>query len=88
MSYQISVDGRASADLQQVLHALERQLYWHGIHAETPADMAASEGASAVKLCDGKPCPTTIIGHGPNFIIGLGLGLLLGFVLCRILKKS
>ncbi len=80
MSYQISFDGRASADLQQMLHALERQLNWHGIHAEAPGDTAASAGASVVKLCDGKPCPTTIIGHGPLYVIvGLVVGFIVGF---------
>ncbi|MGO8856482.1 MAG: hypothetical protein ACLQO1_12325 [Steroidobacteraceae bacterium] len=91
MSYRISFDGPASADLQQVLHALERQLHWHDIHAQTPADTAASvAAASAVRPCPkGEVCPdNTHGGHEPAVVVIAIVALVVGMVIGYIIGKG
>ena len=83
MSYQIVFDGTASAELTHLLHAVQRQLNGHGIQMLGQMDAKAEtvSAASAVQPCTKEPCPTTIVGHGPYIVVGLVVGLAVGYVL-------
>ena len=88
MTYQISFDGPASAELQLVLRAVERQLHWHGMRAEAPPGTAASTvlAASTAAPCTREPCVDKP-PHNPNVVllaVGFVLGIVIGFGLCRL----
>jgi hypothetical protein len=84
MGYQISFEGAATAEVAQLLHAVQSQLKGHGIHAQTPTDTASTvQAASTVENCDlTKTCPDTHVGHGPEVVIAivaLVIGIFIGY---------
>jgi uncharacterized protein YqhQ len=59
MSYQIGFHGAASAELSQMLHAVERQLNWHGAHVRALTNVQAQEAATPPSTATGestRPC--------------------------------
>jgi hypothetical protein len=103
MSFQISFDGVASAELTHLLQGVERQLNWQGIRAEAAGETAASSVASGMDqfaATSHGPCPDTKAPDNPNCIhtleqhafhkgvgIGFGVGLIAGIIIATIFIK-
>lgn len=102
MNYQLIIEGAVSTELTHLLNAVERQLNWHAIHAQSPGETSAaalsgSQHSEYVQF----PCPDGVGPHGPNspnciraplmdmfLYVGIGTGLIVGFFLCRCFKRK
>ena len=89
MSYQIGFNGAASAELSQLLRAVERQLNGSGMHLMAQANAQAQPASSA---STSPPCPdgqTTCAppadgGYGAGAVAGAAVvGLVVGVVIGR-----
>src|SRR5579863_760477 len=100
MSYQLTFDGAASAELTELLRAVERQLNWHGLHLQLQAEektpdtnntlqkefsSAAQSGTTTIPPKG--PCPNTgSPGHNPNVAADI-LIFSTGLVVGAVLSK-
>jgi hypothetical protein len=86
MSYQLTFDGAASAELTNLLRAVERQLNWHGMHMQVETEVATQSGT--ITIPPKGPCPNTgSPGHNPNVVADIlifGIGLVVGAVLTKL----
>jgi hypothetical protein len=88
MGYQINFNGAVTPELGQLLHAVQRQLNWHVIHAEGATDTASA--ASTVPTCDpsDKDCAsTTHGGHEPSVVVVAVVALIVGIAIGYVLGK-
>ncbi|HWJ34160.1 MAG TPA: hypothetical protein VNR70_02780 [Steroidobacteraceae bacterium] len=92
MSYQITFDGVASAELTHLLHAVQRQLNGRGmgVLGKMDAEAQIASSASIAPPCKKEPCPATEPGHNPNVIHALFFvgGVVVGFGLCKLLGNK
>jgi hypothetical protein len=84
MGYQINFNGAVTPELGQLLHAVEKQLNWHGIHAQG-GDMASSASSTGAP---GGVNPDTHGLHDPNVVVVGGVALVVGFVVGYVVGKS
>ena len=78
MSYQLSFDGTAAAEVIRMLQAVEQRLNWQGTRAQAPGDtgeVASGEAHRVPTGCKFPHCPADA-----KFLEGLGLGLIIGVV--------
>ena len=86
MSFQIAFDGPASADLTELLRAVEGQLNHRGMTLLTQMDAQAQTLASGTRPCDPRieKCPTTThVPHIAMLVVAFGLGVLVGYLIGR-----
>ena len=85
MGYQINFSGAVTPELGQLLHAVEGQLNWRGIHAQS-GDTASSASAASSTGAPGGESADTHSGHEPSvavvgtvaLVVGLAVGYLVG----------
>jgi hypothetical protein len=99
MSYQITFDGVASAELTHLLHAVQQQLNGRGMGLLGKMDAEAQPATSiGVPVKSKIPCSDSQPSHDPNCIrplardpntyIGFVIGLIVGFGLTMLLRKK
>jgi hypothetical protein len=87
MSFQLRVEGPASADLAQILRAVEGKLGWHAVQAQEPADRTPASVASGACV-PGVNCPTSIGGHDVPEIVLLVIVAVVAFIVGYIIGRQ
>jgi hypothetical protein len=86
MSYQLSFDGTAAAEVIRMLQAVEQRLNWQGTRAQAPGDtgeVASGEAHRVPTGCHFPHCP-----GDSKLIGGVGVGIIVGAVVTALLFKS
>ena len=87
MGYQINFSGAVTPELGQLLHAVEHQLNWRGIHVQGGDTASAASAASSTGAPGGEQSDTHNT-HDPNVVVVGGIALVVGFVVGYVVGKS
>lgn len=90
MGYQVNFNGAVTPELGQLLHAVQRQLNFHGLHVQGGSSTDTGSGASTATGCapGDKECSNSNHGgHEPSVVVVAVVALVVGIAIGYVIGK-